>query len=152
MGAGADWVRVLLLAGVVAGTLMVAGAAGDVRHLRSLLYTGLVLTAMSCLLILRRELRRWRAPVVDIAGAPGALLLASDNARRLDAAEARLDCHAIHIHHQYRVQQDVVAGDEHDSTSPMPRLALAYLAPERGGTQAGLSAVGAGRALVAGGA
>jgi hypothetical protein len=143
-----DTLRLILWAGVLAGMLLTAAALGDLRHLWCMFNAGIVLTVGSCLLILRWELQRCRAPamqVVDITEAPSVALQAAENARRIDALEARADCHAIHIHGLYRMALDAINSDDRDSTQPIPKLSLAY--PGRREGSAGLCAV-AGLALV----
>lgn len=149
-----DAVRHILWAVAMVGFLLAAASWGDPRHLRCVLYAGLALMGGSSLLILRSVIAAKAAPagprveVINITEAPSVALQAAENAERIGVAEARLDCHAIHLHDLYRAMMDA-AHDGQDGTQPMPKLRLADPAPREG--SGGLCPVGAGLAVIAGG-
>jgi hypothetical protein len=114
---------------------MAAVAMGDQKHLRCLLYAGLVLTAASCLGILRHELRARRAPgrpvvqVVDISSAPSVALLAAENTERIDVLKARADITETQLTGilgamARRNQAEGFPVPDKEDTQPIPRLKL----------------------------
>lgn len=93
MAAARDYTGVALWWGLSAGAVLTATADGDLPHLRSMLFAGVIIACGSGIGLLSRWVSRGQIPgsVTPITDAPTALELAADNERRIEELELQMD-------------------------------------------------------------
>lgn len=124
-----DHTGVVLWWGLAAGALLIAIAYGDVRHLRCLLYAGVIMACGSAgaLVIRWGFTRQVPGSVTPITDAPTALELASDNERRIEELELRSDVTDTKFIAVFRAigaanRAMGLPVPDLESTQPLPRL------------------------------
>ena len=131
MAMGRDYTGVVLWWGLAAGVVLTAAAYGDLRHLRCLLYAGVITACGSAFALVIRWgfTRQLPGSVTPITDAPGALEIAASNERRVEELELRADVTDTKIVAVWgavgrRNQADGHPSPDKDDTEPIPRLTL----------------------------
>lgn len=93
MAAGRDYTGVVLWWGLGLGAVLIATACGDARHLRCLLYAGVITACGSAGALVIRWGFQGQVPggVSSINEAPSVAMQAEDNTQRIDALELQGD-------------------------------------------------------------
>ena len=93
MAAGRDYTGVVLWWGLAAGAVLTATADGDLPHLRSMLFAGVITASGAAIGLLSRWVSRGQVPgsATPITAAPSALALAEENTERIGQLELQSD-------------------------------------------------------------